>query len=179
VRDKTKEQRSGNLGPGTFRGQQSERGGRWLTQRSPHTLHRCEEIQVMASLPPTRKNGDVANGCHATQADLINSRGAKSSGPAIRSRRRASIRVVGTEAFGTRHATVVQYANGPFVLEVFTFEEYSRFPRELIPSETSIFILPGLGWLTIRRPLSELEKADIDDVCARAKRLYDESVVAE
>ena len=91
-----------------------------------------------------------------------------SAAPRLRSRRRPTLRVVAGALDTTRHARL--WSNDitltPYVIEVWTFAEWDRMPERERPEWYDI--LPGIGFLAVRKPHGRLEQEDIKDVCRQA-----------
>jgi hypothetical protein len=97
--------------------------------------------------------------------------------PPIRSRRRAKLRVVGTETFPRRAAAFTAPGSFTgkqrhFVVEVLTFDEYDKLPEALRPSG-QYHILPGIGWLIFSDPINDEEIEDVRDANRLARELWD------
>src|SRR5262249_53865283 len=85
----------------------------------------------------------------------------------LRSRRRPRLRVVGTAPHPGRHESVVRELNTPFILRVWTFEEWERLAESERPE--MINMLPGIGVCTLDVTDEDDEEAlDVQDVCNQA-----------
>jgi hypothetical protein len=86
--------------------------------------------------------------------------------PAPRTRRRPKLRVVGGPA-RVRHATVVQFGGGlRYIVETWTFDEYSKLNDWERPVEP--FILPGVGYLAVEL-VGTLNHREAEDIIAATR----------
>lgn len=88
----------------------------------------------------------------------------------IRSRRKPTLRVVGSNVPPNRHATVFRVLSTEFVAETWSFAEFDALPESEQPP--SVFVLPGYGFLAIRTPISDHEASDLKDISRQALSAY-------
>jgi hypothetical protein len=88
----------------------------------------------------------------------------------FRPTRRPALRVVSPELPGNRHATIWDFAGATRLIEVWSFDEWDRLPAELRPEKSGF--LPGIGFISIRMPLSQMEEEDVIDVRSQAEEQY-------
>jgi hypothetical protein len=89
----------------------------------------------------------------------------------IRPRRKPRLRLVG-EHDATRHAGIMTLAGQDWVVEGWTIGEYDGLAECERPEQGSAILLPGLGFVAVRVPLSWMEREDVLDVQMQAKRLW-------
>lgn len=96
-----------------------------------------------------------------------------------RSRRRPALRVVGGERDPYRHCVPLELKGlEPMLLEVMTFDEWNALPAPVADryrdgSRLGPWILPGLGFMFVRWPISASELADAKDECQQAHEDWD------
>jgi hypothetical protein len=91
----------------------------------------------------------------------------------IKPRRKPRLRLVGEDG-ATRHANIMTLAGQDWVVEAWTFLEYDALAECERPEQGSAILLPGLGFVAVRVPLSWMEREDILDMQRQAKEQRDE-----
>ena len=95
--------------------------------------------------------------------------------PRFTPRRRPRLRLVGSALAPNRHACAVRFAGvTDYVVEAWTFAEWAALPDRERPRPETAFILPGLGFLAIRRPLGAHEVEDVMDMAQQARRDFED-----
>jgi hypothetical protein len=90
----------------------------------------------------------------------------------IRPRRKPRLRLVGAEHDATRHAGIIQLAGSEWVVECWTFGEFDGLAECERPAMENAILLPGLGFVAVRVPLSWMEREDVQDVELQARRQW-------
>jgi hypothetical protein len=90
----------------------------------------------------------------------------------IRSRRKPNLRLVGAGDGTPRHAGIVKLMELDWVVEVWTFFDWDQLAECERPAVDNAIMLPGLGFVAIRVPLSWAEREDVLDVQMQAKRQW-------
>lgn len=89
----------------------------------------------------------------------------------LRSRRMPPLRVVSCDHRHVRHAAMISGASGPDMLaEVITFAEMDALADSELVGTHRRHLLPGLGYLIIRKPNGVNEVADVEDVQWQARQ---------
>lgn len=89
------------------------------------------------------------------------------------SRRKPALRLVADDAYAQRHMSVVDVCTFERIVEVITFDEYDRMRPKDRPNVKGAYVLPGLGLMWVRRPISDHEKEDVIDVASQAVKLFE------
>jgi hypothetical protein len=89
-----------------------------------------------------------------------------------RSHRKPRLRIVGAEHDAIRHAGIMTLAGSDWVVEAWTTREFDALAECERPEQGSAILLPGLGFVAVRVPLSWMEREDVLDVQMQAKRQW-------
>jgi hypothetical protein len=90
----------------------------------------------------------------------------------IKPRRKPRLRLIGAGDDATRHAGIMTLAGSDWVVECWTFAEFDALAECERPEQGSAILLPGLGFVAVRVPLSWMEREDVLDVQMQARRQW-------